>query len=159
MNRALIDQYEADGDLPANAMAGLTREEMLAHPIPGTWSVQEVILHLMDSDLVGSDRMKRVIAEPHPTLLAYDENLWVKHLGYANLDVVTACEVFRLNRKMTAAILRKLPDEAFQRTGNHTERGIESLELLVKDYIEHLHHHLKFIRAKREKLGKPLGDS
>jgi hypothetical protein len=156
VNRALIDQYEADGELPTKAMAGLTRDEMLAHPIPGTWSVQEVILHLLDSDLVGSDRIKRVIAEPTPTLLAYDENLWIKHLGYNSLDAGTACEVFRLNRKITAAILRQLPDEAFRRTGNHTERGIESLQMLVEGYIEHLQHHLKFVRAKREKLGKPM---
>ena len=39
-------------------------------------------MHLLDSDLVASDRMKRVIAEPNPTLLAYDENLWVKNLSY-----------------------------------------------------------------------------
>ena len=156
MNRTLIDEYEAGADLPARAIAGLTREELLAHPIPGTWSVQEVVLHLMDSDLVGSDRMKRVIAEPGSTLLAYDETRWAASLGYDQADVKTACEVFRLNRQMTAAILRRLPDEAFQRTGTHTERGIETLEMLVKDYIAHLNHHLKFVVVKREKLGKPM---
>jgi DinB superfamily len=156
VDRTLIDRYEADADLPGRAVAGLTRDDLLAHPIPGTWSVQEVILHLMDSDLVGSDRMKRVIAEPNPTLLAYDENLWVKHLGYDRADTATACEVFRLNRNMTAAILRRLPDAAFERTGNHTERGIESLARLVDGYVDHLHHHLKFVREKRAKLGKPM---
>jgi len=149
----MIDRYEADADLPARAIAGLTHDDLLAHPIPGTWSVQEGILHLMDSDLVGSDRMKRVIAEPNPTLLAYDENLWVKHLGYDRADTEMACQVFRMNRKMTAAILRRLPDAAFERTGNHTERGVESLTTLVEGYVEHLHHHLKFVREKRAKLG------
>jgi DinB superfamily len=156
VDRALIDEYEAGADLPAKAIAGLTREELLAQPVPGTWSVQEVVVHLMDSDLVGSDRMKRVIAEPHPTLLAYDENLWIKHLGYDQADTQMACDVFRLNRKMTAAILRRLPDGAFERTGTHTERGVESLARLVKDYVEHLNHHLKFVREKRQKLGKPM---
>jgi hypothetical protein len=156
VDRALIDEYEAGADLPARAIAGLTRDELLAHPIPGTWSVQEVIVHLMDSDLVGSDRMKRVIAEPKPTLLAYDETLWSKHLGYDQADPRTACEVFRLNRKLTAAILRRLADAAFDRTGNHTERGIESLGQLIEGYIEHVDHHLKFVREKRVKLGKPM---
>lgn len=156
VNRVVIDEYEAGADLPARAIAGLTRAELLAHPIPGTWSVQEVVLHLMDSDLVGSDRMKRVIAEPGSTLLAYDETRWVQNLGYDQADTKSACEVFRLNRKMTAAILRRLPDEAFQRTGTHTERGHETLEKLVKDYVVHLHHHLKFVAQKREKLGKPM---
>ena len=156
MNRALIDEYEAGGAVPATAIAGLTGDELLAHPIPGTWSVQEVVLHLMDADLVGSDRMKRVIAEPGSTLLAYDENRWVKHLGYDKLDPATACEVFRLNRQMTAAVLRQLPDAVFAQTGTHTERGVESLEQLVRDYIQHLNHHMKFVREKRTKLGKPL---
>ena len=156
MDRKLIDEYEAGADLPSRAIAGLTREQLLAHPVPGTWSVQEVVMHLMDSDLVGSDRMKRVIAEPGPTLLAYDETRWVQNLGYEHADTKSACEVFRLNRKMTAAILRRLPDAAFQRTGTHTERGVETLEMLVQDYIAHLNHHLKFVVAKREKLGKSM---
>ena len=36
MNRDLIEQYEADGDLPAKAIAGLTRDEFIAlGPLPG----------------------------------------------------------------------------------------------------------------------------
>lgn len=158
MNRELIDQYKRDATLPAKAIAGLTAAELNSFPIEGTWSIQQVILHLLDSDLVGSDRMKRVIAEPNPTLLAYDESLFAKHLNYDQLDPALACEIFRLNRHMMAAILRKLPDEAFERTGNHTERGVESLAMLVEGYVDHLQHHLKFIREKRAKLGIPMAD-
>jgi len=154
VNRALIDQYEAGATLPAKAVEGLSKAELNAFPVPGMWSIQQVILHLLDSDLVGSDRMKRVISEPDPTLYAYDENLWLKNLSYERLDPALACEIFRLNRVMTASILRTLPDAAFSRTGNHTERGIESLEQLVKDYAGHLEHHLKFVREKRAKLGR-----
>src|SRR3954447_16361235 len=115
-----IDRFEAGADLPAQAIAGLSREELNAFPVPGMWSIQQVVLHLLDSDLVGADRMKRVIAEPNPTLLAYDENLWVKNLHYAELDPALACEMFRLNRRMLASLLRLLPDKAFDQMGNHT---------------------------------------
>ena len=59
-------------------------------------------------------------------------------------------------RRITAELLRRLPDAAFNRTGLHTERGEESLEHLVTGYTDHLEHHLKFIREKRKLLGKPL---
>jgi hypothetical protein len=154
VDRTLIDRFEAGADLPAKAIAGLSRADLNAVPVPGMWSIQQVVLHLMDSDLVGADRMKRVIAEPNPTLLAYDENLFVKNLHYSELDPQLACEIFRLNRQMFASLLRLLPDEAFQRTGNHTERGRESLAQLVQIYVEHLEHHLKFVREKRVRLGK-----
>lgn len=154
MSQSLIDQYEAGADLPAKAMAGLSKEELNAFPIPGTWSIQQVILHLFDSDLVGADRMKRTIAEPNPTLLAYDENLFARHLQYDKLDPKLACEIFRLNRLMMANLLRQLPEDAFSRMGNHTERGPESLTEIVRIYVNHLDHHLKFVKAKREKLAK-----
>ena len=154
MNRALIDQFEADAATPAKAIEGLSPEELNSHPVPGTWSIQQVVLHLLDSDLVGADRMKRTIAEPNPTLLAYDETLFAKHLKYEKLDPKLACEIFRLNRLFMANVLRQQPDEAFQRKGNHTERGPESLAEIVQIYIDHVAHHMKFISEKLAKLGK-----
>jgi uncharacterized damage-inducible protein DinB len=156
MDRSLVEKYIADATLPAEAIRGLSTQELNAFPVPGTWSLQQVILHLMDSDLIGADRMKRVIAEESPTLLAYDETAFSKGLFYETLDPVQACEIFRLNRLLTGAILRKVPDAAFARAGTHTERGRETLEDLVKGYVEHLVHHMKFVKEKRKALGKPL---
>jgi hypothetical protein len=110
----------------------------------------------MDSDLIGSERMKRVSAMESPQLLAYDETAFTKNLHYDALDPAMACEVFRLNRLMTGALLRELPDATFARGGPHTEHGHVTLEWLVNDYIEHVDHHMKFIKEKRKVLGKPM---
>jgi hypothetical protein len=156
VDRTLIDRFEADADLPAKAIAGLTPADLTAFPGPGAWSIHQVILHLMDSDLIGSDRMKRVAAEPKPpSIIGYDETAFADQLFYHEQDPAMACEVFRLNRLMTAALLRKLPDTAFERIGNHSERGPESLRHLVEGYLDHARYHLKFISDKRTRLGKP----
>src|SRR5262245_48318339 len=73
MDRSLIEEYARGATRPAEAIAGLTPSQLNAEPVPGTWSIQQIVLHLMDSDLVGSDRMKRVIAEREPQLIGYDE--------------------------------------------------------------------------------------
>ena len=156
MNRELIEKYAAGADVPAKAIAGLERADLLAFPVPGTWSIQQIILHLMDSDLIASDRMKRVAAEDQPTLVGYNETAFGNRLGYEHLSARDAAEIFRLNRLMTAEILRRLPPAAFQRTGQHSEQGKVTLEQLLTTYIEHVDHHLKFIREKRKLLGKPL---
>ena len=147
----------ASAAVPAEAIRGLTPSELNAFPVPGTWSIQQIVVHLMDSDLIGSDRMKRVAAENvPPQLIGYDETAFAKNLPYEKLDPAQACEVFRLNRLLTAAVLRNLPDSAFTRHGMHSERGRETLADLVEGYVEHLEHHMKFIREKRKLLGKPL---
>ena len=106
---------------PHRSLAGLSQADLLAFSVPGTWSIQQIILHLMDSDLIGSDRMKRVAAEEHPTLVGYDETAFSKRLGYEHLSAEMAAEIFRLDGLMTADVLRHLPDSAFGRTGRGTE--------------------------------------
>jgi hypothetical protein len=156
MDRTLIERYAAGADVPAKAIRGLTRADLLAFPVPGTWSIQQVVLHLMDSDLIASDRMKRVIAMDNPTIIAYDETAFAKNLFYDHQDAALACEAFRINRLLTADILRRLPDASFTRTGNHSEHGPLTLAQFVENYVHHLDHHMKFLREKRTLLGKPL---
>lgn len=157
MDRTLIDRYEAGAGALATAIDGLTDADLDAYPVPGTWSIREIVLHLMDSDLIGSYRMKRVIAMDEPTLQPYDETLFNQRLMYQRLDAEHAAEVFRLNRLLTASMLRLLPEGAYRRTGMHEETGLHTLTDLVRIYADHLGHHLMFVRKKRAMLGKPLG--
>src|ERR1700688_3660009 len=119
MIKEIVEQYAAGAEALSKAIAGLSHEELLAYPVPGTWSIQQIVLHLMDSDLISSDRMKRVIAEENPTLIGYDETAFARGLFYEALDAHLAAEVFAKNRQLTAEILRRLPDEAFDRFGTH----------------------------------------
>lgn len=154
MDRRWIDRYEQGAAELRQSIEGLSPAELNAFPVPGTWSIQQILWHMVDSDLIASDRMKRVIAEPRPLLIGYNETLFAQRLPYDQLDAQAACTLFALNRQVTAAILRTLPDEAFARDGVHNERGLVTLGYLVENYVGHLDHHLGFIRQKRGLLGK-----
>ena len=156
MNRALIEQYSRGAGQLAEAIKGLSPQDFLARPVPNTWTIGQIVIHLMDSDLIASDRMKRVIAEDNPAIIGYNETAFSQKLFYDKLDPFAAADLFRRNRDLTAVILRNLPDDAFARTGTHNERGKISLLDLLETYVEHLEHHLKFLRHKRQLIGKPL---
>src|SRR5512142_8431 len=143
MDRQLIETYAAGADRPAQAIAGLTAEDLDRRPVPDSWSIREIAVHLMDSDLIAAYRMKRVIAEDNPLIVAYNESAFAQRLGYEQLDASAACGVFRLNRRLMADILRRLPDEAFQRTGVHSENGKMTLASFLQIYVGHLDHHLR----------------
>ncbi len=154
MDRALIDRYAAGADTPRAWIDGLSAADLNATPIPGTWSVQQCVLHVLDSDLIASHRMKRIIAEDTPLLIAYDETRFAATLFYDRMDVHLACDLFALNRRQTTDILRLLPDEAFERAGVHNQNGKVRLADLVASYIRHVEHHGKFVAEKRLALGK-----
>src|SRR4051812_26629550 len=157
-DRNAINEFERGGQALRHAVAGLSRQDLLAHPVPGTWSIQEIVIHLMDSDLIGIDRMKRVIAEDRPLLIGYNESRLAKSLAYDHQSSEDAITVFDMSRKLFAPVLRGLPEAAFDRWGVHNEHGKVTLADFVKNYVEHLNHHLKFIRDKRAKIGKALKD-
>jgi uncharacterized damage-inducible protein DinB len=155
--KALIDQFEAGIGKTKAAIAGLSREELLAVPIPGKWSIQQVVIHVQDAEAVSIDRMKRVIAEERPPLLiGFDENLYVANLSYAEQSAAEAAEMIDLGRRQFVRILRRLPDSAWARFGVHNERGKVTLLDLLQYFTHHLEHHLKFVYEKRAKLGKAL---
>lgn len=149
MDRSTIEQYASGGTKLRGAIAGLTREQLTSFPIPGTWSIAQIVVHLWDSDAAATHRMKRIAAEETPLIIAYDETAFAKSLHYHEMDLGRVCTLFELNREHTAEMLRRLPDEAFERKGVHNQRGVITLGGLVRGYVEHLEHHLRFVERKR----------
>jgi hypothetical protein len=156
MNRDLIETYAAGGETLRRAVQGLSRDELLARPGPGDWSIQELVIHLADSDAIAIDRMKRTLTEDNPPLLYADETAYVDRLLPEEQSIEDALTLFEVGRRQWSHVLRRLPDDAFARQGTHNRAGIVTLGGMVEGYSKHLEHHLVFLRAKRARLGKPL---
>jgi hypothetical protein len=156
MDRSLIDAYEAAPAKLRAAVKGLSREELTARPGPGAWSILEVVVHITDSDAISIDRMKRILIEDNPPLLYADETAYVERLFTHDQELEDALVLLEIGRRQWARVLRKLPDAAFDRAGQHNRRGRVTLGQMVGSYIAHIDDHLKFIVGKRENLGKPL---
>jgi hypothetical protein len=150
--RDLINDYARGPQSLREAIAGMTPEQIDAAPIPGKWSTRQIICHIADFEPVYADRMKRVIAEENPPLRGGDPDLFAAKLRYDDRDIEEELQLIEAVRKHTARILRALPDEAFQRTGEHSADGKLSLETLLRRITGHIPHHAKFIAEKRAAL-------
>ena len=155
MDKNLIEQFADGGPRLRAAVAGLDERDLSATPGPGTWSTRQLVIHLADSDAIAIDRMKRILTEVNPTLLYADETAYCDRLHCEAQSVDDAVALFEIGRRQFARVLHQLPDEAFSRSGTHNKRGEMTLGDLVAGYVGHLEHHLEFLHAKRERLGKP----
>jgi uncharacterized damage-inducible protein DinB len=151
---AAIDAYERGPSTLRNAAHGLTPEQLNTRIAPGTWSIQEVIVHMVDSDQAATHRMRRIAAEELPLLVSYDENAFIAQLRNDAMDASEALELFDANRRFTARWLRTLEPAAFERAGIHTQRGKITLGAILEIYIKHLDNHMVFTDGKRKALGK-----
>jgi len=149
----LIEQYLAGASLLRQTVKGMTREQLLARPVPGKWSTLEVVAHLADFEPIHASRMKYVIALERPLLIDADEQRFISELKYHDRDINEELAIVESTRTQLARILKLLPAEAAQRPGIHSWRGLVTLTDLVGYAINHIPHHVKFIEEKRTALG------
>lgn len=153
MSIPTTEQINAYAQLPEQIMAAiadLNETQLQFVPAIGEWSIHEVVIHLADAEIVGYWRIRRVLAEPKPELPVYDEEVWASKLSYRIQDRSLALQLFTALRASTAALLRLLPEEAWQRIARHPERGELSVLDLFNTYAEHGEVHLQQIEQIKE---------
>lgn len=151
-NRRLIDAYVDGIDALRETFRGLDRRALTAHPVPGTWSLLEIVCHLADAEVLFTDRMKRVLIEDRPAFTVADPGRSLAALAAGERDAGEEIELVAALRRQMARILRALPDEAWSRVGLHSRDGERTLEQLLQKSVDHLEHHLRFARQKRDLL-------
>lgn len=147
-----IDAFEMAPAQIANAIEGLSEAEMHYIPTIGEWSIHEIIIHLPDSEAGGYWRLRKTLAEKGATLPAYDQEAWAHNLSYRIQDQRLAMQLFAALRASTAALLRLLPEDAWERISVHPESGEMSVYDLFNLYMDHSNSHLKQIERLKQSL-------
>ncbi len=148
--KEVLERYRRGAELVATAMTGAAGSELDFAPSPDKWSLRQIVAHLADSEIVGADRFRRIIAEDRPTLVAYDQNAWAQNLDYARRKTSESIETFRRLRAENYELIKDLPAETFERVGNHSERGPITLRQHLELQASHAENHARQIRDVRE---------
>ena len=153
MSHRLIEQYAAGPSQLRSAVAGMTRDQVIARPITGKWSTLELVAHIADFEPVYLDRMKRIIAQHEPAMASGDPDLFASKLAYHDRDINEELALIGACRTHMTRILRTLPPEAFERVGIHSDNGPMTLAKILTNIGNHIPHHLPFLAEKRRALG------
>lgn len=138
-----ILRYARGPALLRAALAQVPAEAMQWRPGPGQWSAHEVIVHCADSETNSVARIRFLLAEEDPVIVAYDQDRWARALDYHALPLDPALATVEAVRANTGPLLRRMTDAQWQRAGRHTESGRYSAETWLEIYAEHLEIHAR----------------
>jgi hypothetical protein len=123
-------------------------------PTVDKWSVSEIVAHLADAEIVTGFRVRLILGAPGAPIAAYDQNSWVTSGHYEKRHPRKSVEQFRVLREANLALLESLVPEQWKHYGMHSERGQETIELMVRMAAGHDINHLQQIErilpAKRK---------
>jgi DinB superfamily len=144
---ALFALYRSGYDAVIAALEGVSAAD-IDLSAPGEWSTRQIAHHLADSESISYVRLRKLIAEEHTIIYAYDENEWAsKHWYQGPIDQSLA--VFKAVRESSYTLIESLSEAQWQRSGWHNEAGHYTMDYWLRAYAEHPHDHADQIRRAR----------
>jgi hypothetical protein len=138
---AQIERYAKGPAQLRAAFESVPEQARKWRPGPGRWSAHEVVCHCADSESNAALRIRYLLAEKDPLIVGYDQEEWARAFDYHAHPADVALQTVDAVRAHTTALLRRLPEDAWSKTGRHTESGRYTAEDWLRIYAEHLEKH------------------
>jgi DinB superfamily len=123
-------------------LKGVPGAKLRKRPAPAKWSIAEIVAHLADAELVVGYRIRITLGAPGTPIQAFDQDDWVVALHYEKRNVRDSLVQFRVLREANLRLLKTLIPTQWKRYGMHSERGEESIEMIVQMMAGHDLNHL-----------------
>jgi len=124
---------------------GVPTAKLRKRPSPDKWSVNEILAHLSETEIVGGFRMRLILGAPGTPITSFDQDAWVKSVHYDKRDPRKSLELFRAVREANLSLLKSLTPEQWKHYGMHAERGQESIEHIARMFAGHDINHTQQI--------------
>jgi hypothetical protein len=126
----------------ARLIKGIPSAKLRKRPAPEKWSVAEILAHLADVEIVVGWRMRSILGAPGTPIQAFNQDAWVTAGHYEKRDPRKSVEQQRAVREANLALLESLSPEQWKHFGQHSERGQESIEYIVRMIAGHDVNHI-----------------
>jgi hypothetical protein len=114
-------------------------------PQPEKWSKKEILGHLIDSACNNQQKFVRTMAEKQVDFVGYRQNFWVDSQNYNAADWNDLIIFWRFFNLHLAHIIENVKPKFLANEITIENAGTFTLEFIMKDYVEHLKHHLNQI--------------
>ncbi|MGF9909097.1 DinB family protein [Brevibacillus porteri] len=145
-----MEEYSRGYKMLREAIEGLTEEELRFKPAPDKWSIHQILIHVTDSEILSTHRMRKVLAEEEADLYSFDQDSWVNGVGYDQLDLEQHLLLFQLLRNSMLPILTNLTTQQSERVGVYPDGARFTFKELLEYRVQHVRVHLAQIERVRE---------
>lgn len=122
--------------------------ELRRKPAPEKWSKKEILGHLIDSAANNHHRFVKIQFLPSPfNVDGYAQDDWVEIQKYNEKDSKELVNLWKVYNEQLLFIMQNTPDKNLDlkiEADCLSDKG-DTFFILMKDYVDHLDHHLKQI--------------
>jgi hypothetical protein len=144
----VIDRLQQHINLAPSEFLKYPEGELRRKPAPDKWSKKELLGHLIDSATNNHHRFIKIQFMPQPFFVeGYAQNDWVRIQNYNEKDTEQLVNLWKIYNEHILFIMQNTPEEnlKIKITAKDPFENADTLFFLMKDYVDHMDHHLKQI--------------
>lgn len=132
-------------DLLETQIRGYSPAHCITPHTAGEWTINEILLHLLDAERVFAYRALRIARADTTPLPSYEHDDYVPYSRANERAVEDILSEYRAVRQATLALFRSFDEAALVRLGTASTQPI-SVRALIYNVAGHERHHLHSIR-------------
>ena len=114
---------------------------------PYTWTLKQVLGHLLDTERIFSTRMMRIAIGDQAEQPGMDQNVYVDNLDYETVSMTDLLDEFEGIRRANVLLVKRIPAEQFANRGVASESEISARACLFI-LAGHVKYHLEIIHKR-----------
>ncbi|MBL9140583.1 MAG: DinB family protein [Phycisphaerae bacterium] len=118
----------------------------MRHP-PYTWTVRQVVGHIVDTERIFAYRALRIARGDSTPLAGFEENSFAQVAERDGVRLPALLDDYEACRIATIAMLRALPDAAWRRRGIANNHAV-SVRAIAWVILGHERHHTRILRSR-----------
>ena len=118
-----------------------------------TWTLKEMVAHLVDSASNNHQRFIRLQLEPVLTFPKYDAEEWRVVTGIGPFDHAVLVALWKTYNALLLHLIEHVNPAALGHVWRREDRDI-TLEALIHDYFAHMEFHLNLFAERVKELGE-----
>ena len=123
-----------------------SESELTRKPAPEKWSKKEIIGHLIDSGINNLQRFTEIQFENKPyRIRKYNQDELVKANDYQNAQTKEIVEFWLSVNNRIKSLIKQQTERTLKYKIELQKDNTSDLRFLIKDYVDHMEHHLNQI--------------
>jgi hypothetical protein len=143
----ILAHLEQQIDDSLTLLHGVSESNAETRHAPYTWSVKEVVGHLIDSERIFGIRALHFARQDRAELPGFDENRYVQCAGFDARTLASLAQEFELVRRSHLFFFRGLDGEAWLRRGVANGHSV-TVRALAYIIAGHERHHVTILRQR-----------
>ena len=143
----IVTRFEEQIEGTLALLRDVSESEAQTRHAPYTWSIKEVVGHLIDSERIFGARALRFARQDPTELPGFDENHYVRHAGFDSRPLGSLAREFEFVRWSHILFFRGLDGEAWLRSGVANGHAV-TVRALAYIIAGHERHHVTILHER-----------